>query len=370
MTLLKKLRALSRLSVATAAVILLASLYWGVVASDRFVSEAVIVVDRTDLAGDKGGADVVSMITGGGGGGSHFRDHALLRNYLISTDMLEKLDAKLDLRGHYSDKSRDLLSRMWKKDISREYFHDHFLSRANAEADVVEGVLRLRVQAYTPEMARAITLAIVEYGEAFLNEMVHRLASEQVSFLEDQVAKLGERVRNTRNALVDYQNSKGLISPQGAAESLSSIAARLESQISELKARREALLGYLSPGAPDVAQLNLQIAAQEKQLRTEMNKMAAPQGKTLNRFVEEYQRLQMEADFAKDLYRSALVALERGRVESVRTLKKLTVLQSPTSPQYPLEPRRTYNTIVWIIAALVVSGIVQMLAAIIRDHKD
>jgi len=51
----------------------------------------------------------------------------------------------------------------------------------------------------------------------------------------------------------------------------------------------------------------------------------------------------MDAGFAEDVYKTALVALENGRIEATRTLKKVSVLQRPTVPQYPLEPRRIYK---------------------------
>jgi capsular polysaccharide transport system permease protein len=78
----------------------------------------------------------------------------------------------------------------------------------------------------------------------------------------------------------------------------------------------------------------------------------------------------MNAEFAQDVYKSALLALEKGRVEATRNIKKVSVLQSPTEPQYPLEPRRIYNTFVFILVTLLIAGIVHLLAAIIRDHKD
>jgi capsular polysaccharide transport system permease protein len=45
-------------------------------------------------------------------------------------------------------------------------------------------------------------------------------------------------------------------------------------------------------------------------------------------------------------------------------------LQSPSMPDYPLEPRRIYNIVAFTLAALLLAGIVHLLAAIIRDHRD
>ncbi len=78
----------------------------------------------------------------------------------------------------------------------------------------------------------------------------------------------------------------------------------------------------------------------------------------------------MESVFAQDLYKTGLVALEKGRLEAIRTIKKVSVLQTPSRPELALEPRRFYNTLVFILVALLLAGITHLLAAIVRDHKD
>ncbi len=346
---------------------LLAVVYWGVIASDRYVSEARVIIQSTDLAGGQT-MDFGSLLAGVSGGSR--TDQLLLRDHLLSVDMLNKLDAKLKLRAHYSDWRRDPLSRMWSQDTPQEWFHRHYLSRVSIEFDDYAGVLVIKAQGYDPKTSHAIAAMLVEEGERFMNDLAHRLAQEQVDFLEQQVAQMGERFQQARQTVIAYQNQKGLVSPQSTAENFAGVINRLEAQRTDLQARRSALLGYLTPQAPGVVELNLQIGAIEKQIAQEQARLASPNGKTLNRIVEEFQRLEMDALFAQDIYKTALVAMEKGRVEATRTLKKVSVLQTPTLPQYPLEPRRIYNIIVFVLVTLLLAGIVHLLAAIIRDHKD
>lgn len=345
----------------------LAMLYWSLFASDRYVSEAHILLQRTDLNGGQG-TDITSLF--GNIGGNSEADQRLLRDHLLSTDMLDKLNARLKLRAHYSDWGRDPLSRMWFEDAPLEWFHRHYLSRVSVEFDGVSGVLVIKAQGYDPKTSHAIAAMLVEEGERAMNEMGHRLAREQVAFLERQATEMNERVLRSRQAVVAFQNRKGLVSPQSTLENLAAVVNRLEAQITEVQARRTALLGYLAPTAPAVVELNLQIAALEKQIVRENERLASPRGSKLNTTLEEYQRLQMAAEFAQDVYKTALVALEKGRLEATRTLKKVTVLQAPTRPEYPLEPRRIYNIVVFILVTLLLAGVVHLLAAIIRDHKD
>ncbi|MCP5255762.1 MAG: chain-length determining protein [Zoogloeaceae bacterium] len=354
-----------RLFFAAIAATVLAAIYWSVIASDRYVSEAHVVVDRTDV-GSASALNFGAILTGSTGS----QDLLLLRDHLLSIDMLNKLDEKLNLRAHFSDESRDALSRMWARDTELERFHEYYLSRVSAELDDFSGVLKIRVQAFTPAFAQAVSRELVAEGERFMNEIAHRLAREQVVFIEDQVQKMGERVMKARSEVVQFQNVKGLVSPQGTVETLAAITAKIEGQLAELKAKKQAMLGYLSPDAADVAQVDFQIKALEKQKADEELKLTSTKGKALNRVVEEFQRLQLEAEFAQDVYRTALVALEKGRVEATRTLKKLTIVQSPSLPEYPLAPRRIYNVVVFALGALLIAGIAHLLGAIIRDHKD
>ena len=360
--------ALLRRRIIGAAVIasLLAAVYWLAIASDRYVSEAHVIIQRTDLTGGQT-MDFSSLL---GGAGGNRADQMLLRDHLLSVDMLKKLDAELNLRAHYSNSNRDPLSRMWFQDTPIEKFHRHYLSRVSVEFDDYAGVLMLKAQGYDAKTAQAITTLLVREGERFMNGMAHSLAQDQVAFLEKQVTQMNQRAMQARQALLRYQDKKGLVSPLATAENIAAIVARLEAQRTELQTQRSALDAYLVPGHANIIQLNQQIAAVEKQLAQEQAKLASPNGKTLNRTVEEFQRLEMEAAFALDVYKTALVALERGRVEATRTIKKVSVLQAPSMPESALEPRRFYNTLVFMLVALLLAGVAHLLAAIVRDHKD
>jgi capsular polysaccharide transport system permease protein len=343
---------LLRRRIISAAIIasVLAAVYWLAIASDRYVSEAHVIIQRTDLAGGQS-MDLSSLL---GGAGGNRADQLLLRDHLLSVDMLKKLDATLNLRAHYSDTARDPLSRMWSQGTAMEWFHRHYLSRVSVEFDDYAGVLMIKTQGYTPQIAHAITAKLVEEGERFMNHMAQSLA----------------QAMQARQALLRYQNKKGLVSPQATAENIAGIVAKLEAQRTEQQTQRSALQAYLVPSHPSIIQANQQIAALEKQIAQEQAKLASPDGKTLNRTVEEFQRLEMEAAFAQDVYKTGLVALEKGRIEATRTIKKVSVLQAPTLPESALEPRRFYNTLVFILVALLLAGVAHLLAAIVRDHKD
>ena len=344
-----------------------AAFYWTFIASDRFVSVSHVIVQRTDIAAGPA-LDVASLI---GSQGGHSRpDQMLLRDYLLSMDMLRKLEARMQISAHYSSEQHDLFSRMWLIRPSIEWLHRHFLSRTSVEFDDYAGVLMIKAEAYDPNTAQAITQLMVREGEIFMDDMARNLARDQVTFLEKQVQQNADRALQARQAVLAYQNRKGMVSPEAAAESLMAIVGRLEAQRAELQTQRNALQSYLVPTHPSIVQLNQQLAAIDRQIIAEQSKLAAPAGKTLNRTVEELQRLQMDAEFQQEIYKSALTALEKGRIEATRTLKKLSVLQAAYLPEYPLEPRRIYNVVVYTLVAYLCAGVLKLIVAAIRDHQD
>jgi len=343
------------------------SVYWVLIASDRYVSQANVIIRSTDSINAP--AFDLSMLMSGISNVSH-SDQLLLREYLLSVDMLKKLDAKLDLRSHYSDKRRDIVSRMWFKDGPLEWFYRHYLSRVSVEYDDYAGVLRVSVQAYDDKMAQAIADMLVHEGERYMNHLGHELAETQVDFLVQQVGLAQQRFQEASRELLAFQNQKGLLSPAATAESINAIIANLENQRTQLQTQLTSLPKTLDPQHPNIIMLKQSLAAVDRQIAQEKARLATPSGKTLNASMEEAHRLQMAVSFTQDIYKASLTALEKGRIDATRMLNKVSILQAPTLPEYPMEPRRIYNTIVTLLFAGALIGLLKLLEGIVRDHVD
>lgn len=345
----------------------LTTAYWLVFASDRYVSEANVIIRKTDSVGAPS-FDLGMLVSGVAS--VDRANQLLLRDYLLSVDMLKKLDKTLDLRTHYSSSEHDLASRMWFHDTSMEWFHRHYLRRVEVEFDEFSGVLRIKVQAYNPEMAQAITQQLVQEGERYMNVLGHEMAQVQVNFLVTQVDQAQDRFQKASQDLLNYQNKAGLLSPQATAESINAIVAVLEGQRAQLQTQLASLPKTLDKDHPNILMLKQSLRAVDAQIKEEKLKLATPSGGTLNAYVEEFYRLEMNVKFTQELYKSSLTALEKGRIDATRMLEKVSVLQSATLPEYPMEPRRLYNTLVTLLLGLILAGILKLLKSIVLDHVD
>lgn len=349
--------------VAALVAIVAVAFYWFAWAEDRYVSRATVVLESPQIAAPE--FSFASLIKGSGGHG----DLLLLREHLLSTDMLKKVQAQLPFREHYSQNG-DLFARLWNAEAPIEELHKYFKKRVSVELDEYAGVLNIEVQAFTPDFAHNLAQLLLNEGEAHMNDMGQRLAEEQVRFLERQVDRLEQRLDEERAALLAYQNEHGLISPLHTVESLNQVVAALEGELASMQARYTAAQSYQSTRSAELVQIKAEITALQQQIAKEQNRLAQETGNALNRISADYQTLELKAQFAQQTYSSALAALENTRIEAARKLKQVSVLQSPLQPEYATQPERLYNTSVFAIIVLFLTFIANMMMLIIRDHRD
>ncbi|WP_433923984.1 chain-length determining protein [Vreelandella sp. 21] len=344
--------------------ILLVSFYWFVWAEERYVSRATVVLESPQVATPEFS---LSSLMGGGSGNTH--DLLLLREHLLSVDMLRLLDEQLDIRQHYNEHG-DIFAKLRDPNVPIEDLHKYYLRRVEIELDEYAGVLNIHVQGYTPEFARDMAALLLEAGENHMNEMGHRLAEEQVRFLEQQMIRLEDRFRDTRNELLEFQNEYGLVSPTSTVESINQVVATLEGDLARLQAQRNALASFQSSQSAELRQVERSITALRDQIVEQRDRLAQATGDSLNRVSAEYETLELQAQFAQETYSSALAALENTRLEAARQLKQVSVLQSPLFPEYPTEPNRLYNSSVFAIITIFLAFILSMIMMIVKDHRD
>lgn len=339
--------------------------YQAIWATDRYVSEANVVLESPQISLPS--FDVTALLGGAGGDSG---DMLLLRDHLLSVDMVRKVQEELNIREHFADPSIDWFSRLSSEQVPMEELHAYYQARVLVELDDYAQVLRIAVHAFTPEMAKAISDLLLREGEAHMNAMGQRLAEEQVRFLERQVNELFARFESARKDLTDYQNIHGLVSPEGTIMSISEVIGSMEGELAKMKAERSALASFQRENAPELVKIEAAIRSMTEQITKERARLAQQSGGALNTVTAEYQSLELKAKFAQESYSAVLGALEGTRIEAARKLKQVSVLQSPTLPEYPAEPDRLYNSVVFALIMLFVGLIVQMMVLIVRDHMD
>lgn len=346
---------------------LIATLYYALIAADRYVSESVISVRQSGDVAASAVTGIATLLTGTSPGS---REETLyLQAYIHSMDMLKHLDAKFDLRAAYGAEKLDPIYRLWGG-TSQEWFLEYYRNRVEVIFDDINGLLTVRVEGFEPAFAHAVNAEILTQSERFVNEISHRLARDQLAFAEGELRKAGERLRDAKARLLAFQNKHGIFDPVAQAEASATLTTELEAEIARKEAELKALMSYMQESAPQIVAIRSQIAALKEQTELEQQKVASGKGGRLNRLASEYHNLMLEAGFAEEAYKAALAGVETTRIEASRKIKSVAVIESPATPESAIYPRRIYNLITLLVALTLLFGIVSLTIATIKDHRD
>ncbi|OSI13640.1 capsule biosynthesis protein, partial [Neisseria dumasiana] len=83
-----------------------------------------------------------------------------------------------------------------------------------------------------------------------------------------------------------------------------------------------------------------------------------------------YQRLFLENELAEKQLSAAIAALENAKAEAERKQLYLEVVSKPNRPDMALKPQRLYNIVATFFIGLMLYGILSLLTASIREHKN
>jgi capsular polysaccharide transport system permease protein len=348
---------------------LLTAVYLGVFAADRYVSESVVVV-RQEGGGMSmpTGVDALSAMLGTSS--ATREDQFMLQAHILSIDMMRQVDEELDLRRAYSSPEIDFVFRL-PEDASQEEFLEHYRSRVEVKVDDASGLLTIRTQGFTPQIAQAVNQEVVAISERFINESSHRLARDQMSFAQSELQNVRAQLDEVRSRLLKFQEEHGVLDPMAQAAANTGLTTQLQAIQARQEAELKGLQAYLNDEAPQVKALQAQIAGLRQQRQAESRRgVENAEGVSLNVLAGDYQQLIAEFEFISDAYRGALTALEAARIESTRKLKSLVLVESPALPESAAYPRRLYTLFALLIGLTLLYGIGRLIVATIEDHQE
>lgn len=339
--------------------------YCAFVASPMYVSETKFAV--RNAVEQPMGVDIASQLFKTSS--TSVQDARIVDAYLRSPDVFEKLDAELLLTKHYSDTSRDWVSRLassptlWDK--------ESFWQRvAQPKIDVDSGIVTFTVRAYTPDMAQNIAAGVLRQGEALINEMNERSRNDAIRLAESEVKVAQERIVKAQKALEAFRNEHKELDPKATVSGLQSLIFELEGERAKVKAELSEARSYMKPTAPQVKALEKRLAAVETQLNAERARIAGnpAEGSAINSWVSQYENLMIESEFAQKQLTTAMSAYEQARSMALAKSRYLVAIQQPTLPDESRYPRTWVFTLCAFFGFFLIYGLVRLIVASIREH--
>jgi capsular polysaccharide transport system permease protein len=328
----------------------LALVYFGLVAADRFETEAKFVV-RGPSAGTTG--QIASLVQGS----TIVRsadDAYVVHEYITSRDAMRQLVAKDGLLNIFNRPEVDFLWRYpsWFSHPSEEHLFEHYLKFISVRYDQTTGISTLNIQAFRAEDAKKIADALLRDSEILINKLNERAQSDGIESALREVEASKVRALEAQGKVTAFRNREEVLDPSRVSTAALETIARLSLEQALANASLAELMKS-SPQNPQVSSLRLRIAALEDQITKERLQLAGTDSSMAPR-IAEYERLMLEREFAERTFVSALNSLEAARVDAQRQRLYLEGISSPTVPDHAAYPCR----LAFIFGTLLLSGIV------------
>lgn len=355
--------------------VLLPSLVWAwylwARASDQYVSTVGFSVRKEQ------GSPAIDLLGGlsafGGAGGGSASDTDILYEYIRSQDMVEKIDAELDLRPR--------LSRDWPHDFvfafnpngHIEDLTKYWRRQVNVVYDNTTGLITLNVSAFTPQDAQQIAEAVFKESSDKINQLSTIARDDSTRLAKAELDKTREELTETRQAMTAFRMRSQIVDPTADLTSQMGVLSGLQARLAEQLVAHDLLIDNAKPTDHRVVQSQQKIDALRKLIEAERAKFGSsssgPAGESYSQLMAEYEKLAVDREFAEGAYRSARIAYETAIAEAQRQARYLAAHIQPKVAQSSTEPNRIWLLCVVVGLLLIGWSILVLIYYSIRDRR-
>jgi capsular polysaccharide transport system permease protein len=339
--------------------------YYGLLASPQFESYSTFAVQSSEMRPSLGVDGLLAGLATNSGAG---HDALEVRNYVISRDMLARLDKEHHFIAHYKDASHDFLSRM-SASARFEDAYEYFEHKVAADYEASSGTITIRVRAFSPDQALKMARAILTYSEEMVNKLSERERQDRTAYADAEVKRAEARLGAARTRIVALQREHGEFSPLQAATAAVTLRTQLEAELAKGRAELMQLKSYMTDDAPQVRTVEEKVKSLSAQVAGESQRLVAS-GKSggLSASYADFEAAMVEKEFAQKSYESAMATLELARADAARQHRYVAVIAAPSKPDAASYPHRIRSSIAAFVVSFLIWGIGSMMLATVREH--
>lgn len=344
---------------------ILAGVYYGAWASEQYESYAIFSVQSSDLRPTLGMEGLLAGLATGSGAG---HDGLAVRDYVLSRDMLAKLDKEQGFIAHYKDTHTDWLSRL-NSDASFEDAYEYFGHKVYVDYDQMSGAMTVRVRAFSADKAAKLSAALLAYSEEMVNKLSERERRDRTGYAEADVAKAEKRLTHARESIVSLQQKHEDFNPLQTATAAMTIRTQLEAELAKARSELMQLKSYMNEDAPQVLSAAAKVKSLSALISGESRRLVDPSKPNgLNTSLVDFEAAMVEKEFAQKAYESAMATLEIARADADRQHRYVAVVASPSRPDRSTYPHRLRSVLTAFIVSFLMFGIGSLSLAAVREH--
>ncbi len=356
--------ALRRVVVFVGVPTVLAASYLVFYASRQYESVSMFTINSADAA-----SGMMASFMGAIPGSAAARDVVVVREYVLSRDMLDLLIREQRFLEHYRDARIDWLSRL-RPDQSSEDVYDYYLDHVDVEHDELGSTLTLKVRAFTSADAKRLSEAILAAAEAKVNTMDEDARGDSIALAQREFDRAEQRLTAARRKVLELQRQGHELNPVESAGTLMAVRGSLEGALAAARAELQAMLGTMLPTAPQVIAQRQRVDALAGQVQSQRLRMTGRGNDGLGASIAQFEPIVVEKELAQLAYESAAKALETARIDASRQHRYLVTIANPSAPNRWTHPIIWRGILAVFLGSFTLLGIGLLVVASVREHAN
>ena len=347
---------------------LISLVYFGFIASDKYVSVSSFVVRSPQKSTSASGLSALLQNVGF----SRSQDDAyVVHEFAVSRGAMEALDSELGLRAKFHNPAVDMLSKFnpFGMNGGSENLYEYYKDMIKIDLDSSSSISTLSVTAFSADDAHTINEKLLGMSENLVNQLNQRGRQDLIATSEDEVKRAENRVNEASTKMTEFRAKNQIFDVEKQSALQLQLISKLQDQLILVKTQITQVKA-VTPDNPQIKTLKERERSITQDISNATKVMLGGVGGSLNQKSTEYERLALEKDVATKQLVSVLASFEQNKAEASRKQLYLERISQPNKPDSAIEPRRIRGIVTTFLLGLIVWGISSMLIAGIREHND
>ncbi|MCQ0990283.1 hypothetical protein [Jiella marina] len=343
-----------------------AFVYYGAIASDRYVSESRFLVRSASTQDVSGLSSFLQTF----GISRADDDSYAVQSYIESRDALRDLMKTLPMETYLNREWVDPISVCYKPWSERtfETLYECYLSYVSIVREQDTGISWLRVDLFTPEDSQNVAQELLRLSEQLANRMNQRAEEDALSNANNLMAQAEERVLEAQSNLTQFRNQQMFLDIEGEASPTASVIGELTGELARTRAAIDQQT-RVSPSNPTIASLKTKASVLEDQLSEEQQKLTGTDDALSNQ-ISTFEELTLRKVLADQALTLASKAIDQARLEARRQSIYIETVVRPNLPDDSTEPRRFRTIITVLLVSMMLFAVTWMILIGGREHLN
>lgn len=334
-------------------------------AADQYASRVGFAVRAKDNAAPVDLFEGIGTLSG-----NTTADTDILYEFIQSQEMVELVDATLDLRTLYSKPDNDPYF-AFDPSLPVEDLLSYWQSMVAVYYDSGTGLIELRVLAFTADDSVAIAQEILKQSSVMINRLSAIAREDTTRYAREERDAAVERLKQARQAVTKFRSQNQIVDPSADVQGQMSLLNTLQAQLAETLIELELLIENSNESDPRVENLRRRVQVIQRQIDAERQKfgLGDTDDATFSTLLGRFEELTVDLEFAQTSYLSALQSYETAIREAQQQSRYLAAYLSPTRPQSAEFPQR--ETLLGLVALFIflIWSILTLVYYSIRDRS-